>query len=59
MPDVLISGHHENIKNWRRQNSLENTYKKRPRLLENTELSKQDHEFIQNLKKEENKKWIS
>ncbi len=28
MPEVLISGHHENIRKWRREKSLENTLKK-------------------------------
>ena len=35
VPEVLISGHHENIRKWRREKSLENTFKKRPELLEN------------------------
>lgn len=33
VPDVLLSGHHENIRKWRKEKSLENTYKKRPDLL--------------------------
>ena len=33
VPDVLLSGHHENICKWRKEKSLENTYKKRPDLL--------------------------
>ena len=35
VPEVLISGHHEKIKKWREQKSLEVTKKKRPDLLEN------------------------
>ena len=34
VPEVLISGHHENIKKWREQKSLEVTIQKRPDLLE-------------------------
>lgn len=34
VPEVLISGHHEKIKKWREQKSLEITKKKRPDLLE-------------------------
>ena len=34
VPEVLISGHHENIKKWREQKSLEVTKQKRPDLLE-------------------------
>ena len=33
VPEVLISGHHENIKKWRNEKSLEITRKKRPDLL--------------------------
>ena len=33
VPEVLISGHHENIKKWREEKSLEDTKKKRPDLL--------------------------
>jgi len=35
VPDVLISGHHKNIENWRKEQSLERTRLKRPDLLEN------------------------
>ncbi len=34
VPDVLISGHHANIEKWRKLNSLENTKKNRPDLLD-------------------------
>jgi len=33
VPEVLLSGHHENIRNWREAMSLEQTRKKRPDLL--------------------------
>ncbi len=33
VPEVLLSGHHENIKKWRDEKSLEITKKKRPDLL--------------------------
>lgn len=33
VPDVLISGHHENIRKWREEKSLEFTKNKRPDLL--------------------------
>lgn len=52
VPDVLISGHHENIRKWRRERSLENTFKKRPEMLENIELTKNEKDYIEKLKKE-------
>ena len=33
VPEILLSGHHENIKKWRREQSLEITKQKRPELL--------------------------
>lgn len=35
VPDVLLSGHHSNIENWRKEQSIKNTKKKRPELLKN------------------------
>ncbi len=52
VPEVLVSGHHENIRKWRREKSLENTLKKRPELLENVVLTKNEKDYIENLKKE-------
>ncbi len=49
VPDVLLSGHHENIKKWRRQKALETTYKKRPDLLEKIKLSEEDKKIIKEL----------
>ena len=50
VPEVLLSGHHENIRKWRRQKSLEVTYKKRPELLENLNLTNEDKKYLENLK---------
>lgn len=55
VPEVLFSGHHLNIKKWRRQKSLERTFFKRPEMLENAELSKDDLEYIARLKAENDK----
>ena len=34
VPEILLSGHHENIEKWRKEKSLEVTAKKRPDLIE-------------------------
>ena len=52
VPEVLISGHHENIKKWRRQKSLEITYKKRPELLNKITLTEKEKNYIKNLNEE-------
>lgn len=33
VPEVLLSGHHENIEKWRKEKSIEVTKKKRPDLM--------------------------
>jgi tRNA (guanine37-N1)-methyltransferase len=42
VPPVLLSGHHANILQWRHEQSLLNTARKRPDLLENYTLSESD-----------------
>ncbi len=49
VPEVLLSGNHQEIEKWRKKRSLENTYKKRPELLENKKLSNKDKEFIEEI----------
>ncbi len=50
IPEVLISGHHERINRWKRQEALRNTLKKRPELLEKAELSGEDIKFLDEIK---------
>ncbi len=42
VPEVLLSGHHENIDKWRKEQSIHITEKKRPDLLKNYPLSKKE-----------------
>lgn len=51
VPEVLLSGHHENIRQWRRFMSLEATKEKRGDLFQRLHLSKDDHKIIQRMKK--------
>src|SRR5690348_1636002 len=39
VPDVLVSGNHEDIRRWRRRTALEKTFRNRPDLLDRVELS--------------------
>lgn len=43
VPDVLMSGHHENIRKWRLEQSIRKTYDRRPDLLACYELSDEEH----------------
>ncbi|ADZ84010.1 tRNA (guanosine(37)-N1)-methyltransferase TrmD [Cellulosilyticum lentocellum] len=47
VPPVLLSGNHQKIAEHRRQESLINTYKKRPELLETAKLTHKERTFIE------------
>ncbi|MGL4570987.1 MAG: tRNA (guanosine(37)-N1)-methyltransferase TrmD [Clostridium sp.] len=46
VPEVLLSGHHENIRKWRRKESLVITRERRPDLFENIQLTKEDKKLL-------------
>jgi tRNA (guanine37-N1)-methyltransferase len=46
VPEVLLSGNHEQIHRWRRRAALEKTLRCRPELLEHAELSEEDREWL-------------
>ena len=49
VPEVLQSGHHENINKWRRKEAIRITYQKRPDLLEKVNLTEEEKKFIEEL----------
>lgn len=51
IPEVLISGHHANVEKWKREQSLINTFEKRPDMLEKTELTEADKRFLEEYKR--------
>lgn len=53
IPDILVSGHHENIAKWRRKQSLKKTRERRPDLFAKLDLSsKQDMKLLKELDEE-------
>ena len=50
VPDVLLSGHHANIEKWRRERAIEETYLRRPDMLDETKLNKKEKQFLESLK---------
>jgi tRNA (guanine37-N1)-methyltransferase len=50
VPDVLVSGNHAKLARWRREQSLIRTWRQRPDLLENAELTVEDRKFLARLK---------
>lgn len=51
VPEVLLSGHHKNIENWRHEQSLIKTAKVRPDMLEKIEITEKDMEILKNIDK--------
>ncbi|MBE7010446.1 MAG: tRNA (guanosine(37)-N1)-methyltransferase TrmD [Ruminococcaceae bacterium] len=54
VPEVLLSGHHEKIEKWRREQSILRTLKKRPELLLEAELTEAEYDWVESLMKEDN-----
>jgi len=54
VPDVLLSGNHAQIENWRREESLRKTYRRRPDLLRKARLSPTDKEILKKIKLKDN-----
>jgi tRNA (guanine37-N1)-methyltransferase len=50
VPEVLLSGDHEEIRRWRRRQALEKTWRKRPELLTKLALSEEDQRLLEDLK---------
>lgn len=53
VPEVLQSGHHENINKWRRREAIKTTYIKRPELLEKVNLTDEEEKYLRELKNKE------
>ena len=46
IPEVLVSGNHEQIRKWRRRTALEKTLRNRPELLQAATLSDEDRKLL-------------
>ncbi len=53
VPDVLLSGHHENIRRWRAKQAIGRTWERRPDLLEGRQLSKEQLTLLDEFKSEQ------
>jgi tRNA (guanine37-N1)-methyltransferase len=54
IPDILLSGHHEQIARWRRKESFKRTRQRRPDLFAHVDVSsKQDQKLLQEILREE------
>jgi tRNA (guanine37-N1)-methyltransferase len=53
VPEVLLSGDHARIRQWRRREALRRTLKKRPDLLGVAELTEEDRRMVSEIKEED------
>lgn len=49
VPEVLLSGHHKKIEEWRRQQSIQRTLERRPDLLEKAELTEKEKKDLHSM----------
>ena len=52
VPEVLLSGHHEEVRRWRRKTALRRTLEHRPGLLETAALDDEEQAMLNELRKE-------
>lgn len=52
VPEVLLSGNHQKIAEWRKKESLRRTYQRRPDLLENYEFSDKEKEWLREFERD-------
>lgn len=53
VPEILLSGHHAKIEQWRHEQSLKRTLERRPDMLDSASLSDEDRAFLSKQKKDE------
>jgi tRNA (guanine37-N1)-methyltransferase len=51
VPEVLLSGHHQEIRRWRRRRALEKTWRVRPELLAQASLNDEDQELMEEIRR--------
>ena len=50
VPEVLLSGDHQEVRRWRRRRALEKTWRQRPELLAGVELNEEDLRLLENIR---------
>ena len=53
VPEVLVNGDHDEIRKWRRRSALQKTWRNRPDLLRDAELSKEDRKLLAEIEAEQ------
>ena len=53
VPEVLLSGHHEEVRRWRKKTAIRRTFERRPELLDTAALDDEDRALLDEIKKEQ------
>ena len=52
VPDVLLSGHHEEVRRWRKKTAIRRTLDRRPALLDTAALDDEERAMLEEIRKE-------
>jgi tRNA (guanine37-N1)-methyltransferase len=55
VPDVLLSGHHEEVRQWRKKTAIRRTLERRPELLNTAALDDEERAMLDDIRKEQEK----
>ncbi len=50
VPEILKSGHHKNVDDWRKQESVRRTFEKRPDLIKHIKLTDEEQLILEEIK---------
>jgi tRNA (guanine37-N1)-methyltransferase len=53
VPDVLMSGHHEQVRRWRKKTAIQRTLERRPELLDMAALDDEERALLDEIRKEQ------
>jgi tRNA (guanine37-N1)-methyltransferase len=53
VPEVLMSGNHAAIRRWRRKQALGRTWDRRPDLVDESKLSREDRQLLEEYRREQ------
>jgi tRNA (guanine37-N1)-methyltransferase len=53
VPDVLMSGHHEQVRRWRKKTAIQRTLERRPELLDVAALDDEERALLDEIRKEQ------
>jgi tRNA (guanine37-N1)-methyltransferase len=53
VPEVLMSGHHEEVRRWRKKTAIQRTLERRPELLDPAAMDDEERALLDEIRKEQ------